>query len=84
MVAADAAADSRTGAAQHTGPPLRPQGCCASPAATACGRPWPRSLCGPWAAGNQGPGHGPAPGQRATPGHGRATGYRDHGKGHLL
>ena len=29
----------RAGAAQHTGPPLRPQGCCASPAATACGRP---------------------------------------------
>jgi hypothetical protein len=33
--AADAAAHPRTGAAQRTGSPLRPPGCCAPPAATA-------------------------------------------------
>jgi len=55
MVAAGAAAHSRRGAAQHTGPPLRPQGCWR----TACGggpagRPWPRRPRRPLTAGNQG------------------------------
>jgi len=37
------------------------------------GRPWPRSLCGPSAAGTQGPGQRPAPGCARHPGTGRQS-----------
>ena len=68
-VAAGAAAHlPGEGAAQCPGPPLRPQGCCASPAATALRAGLdPGDLCGPWAAGIKGQAQGPAPAAHATP-----------------
>jgi len=67
MAAAGAAVHHQKVPRMVRGRPFRPQGCSASPAATACGRPWPRSLCGPRAAGNQGPGAA-CPRPRAAPG----------------
>ena len=80
--AADAAAHSRTGAAQHTGLPLRPPGCCASLRDGPAGRPGPRILCSLWAAGITGQAQGRAPGPHGTRPR-RATGYGDHGRVHL-
>jgi hypothetical protein len=55
--------------------------CPLRPASMTLSRDRPEILCGPWAAGNHGPGQGPAPGQRATPGSAPVTRYGDHGKG---
>jgi len=47
----------------------RPSGLKAAPhrCAAACGRPWPRSLCGPWAAGTTGQAEGLPPGPARHP-----------------
>jgi hypothetical protein len=62
-VAAGAAAHLPAGgAAQCPGPPLRPPGCCASPAATALRAGLdPGDLCGPWAAETKGQAQGLPP-----------------------
>ena len=64
--AADAAARSRPGAAQHTGPPLRPPGCCASLRDGPAAGLDPGDLRGPW---RQEPGARP----RACPRPARST-----------